>query len=395
MTTKQKIKQHALNSLLVVMTSIIKILMVVFCTIYFIIPFIRVLLQLLEVVYALTDMSLTGALKELGFLILDLAIYLGMIFIFFTIKQGLKTLEKKNEKYRQFLYQYRKSKSIGLGYKIASYILLIGGSILFLFPMFWMIASSTKTDIEIYQQMGKLSGFLPNIKNFSQWFDGYKSVIFNYHLWKYAINSVIYAIVILIGNILVNSFAGYAFAKLKFPGKNLLFTIIILLLIIPVETTMIPLYTIVHNLGLTGTVFAIIIPPLVSVYNIFLFKQFFQSIPKELEEAAEIDGASKFRIYRSIILPLSKPILATVATFSFIGTWNDYIWPIMVLPAPSGEEWPLYPIQAALNTIQQNPTITTMEVMSSLTLTTIPMVIFYIFMQKYIVEGLSTTGVKF
>lgn len=292
------------------------------------------------------------------------------------------------------MYLWRKSKRVWRGHKFAEYFLLILGSMAFLFPLIWMIASSTKPDYEIYQQMGKIVGLLPNIKNFKNWFEGYKSVIVNYNLWKYAINTVFYAVIILTGNIIVNSLAGYALAKLNFPGKNLIFTIILLLIILPIETTMIPLYTIVHNLRFTGTILAIIIPPLVSVYNIFLFKQFFQNIPKELEEAAEIDGANKFTIYRKIILPLSKPIIATVATFSFIGTWNDYIWPIMVLPAPSGNEWPLYPIQAALNTIQQNPTITTMEVMSSLTLATIPMIIFYIFMQKYIVEGLSTTGVK-
>ncbi len=377
------------------LTALAQIIVIVFVGIYFIYPAIQVLLQFLDVIYAITDLSLNQSLKELGLLIIYLAFYLMMIFIFFFTKDKLKILESKNGKYRQLLYKLRSSNGVRNGKKLSTLILLIIGSILFLFPMIWMVASSTKTDVEIYKQMGKLSGFLPNIRNISSWFDGYKSVIINYNIWKYALNSIFYAFIILIGNIIVNSLAGYALAKFRFPGKKILMGLILALLIIPIETTMIPLYTIVHNLGFTGTIFAIIVPPLVSVFNIFLFKQFFQSIPKELEEAAEIDGATKFRIYRSIILPLSKPIIATIATFSFIGTWNDYIWPIMVLPAPSGEEWPLYPIQAALNTIQQNPTITTMEVMSSLTLTTIPMVIFYIIMQKYIVEGLGTTGVKF
>lgn len=380
--------------LLIILTAILKIVFIIFCGVYFIYPIVNILFQFLEAVYSITDLNFIGALKELGILILYLLIYLIMIFIFFGIKQWFRTLEVKNNRFRNVMYLWRKSKRVWRGHKFAEYFLLILGSMAFLFPLIWMIASSTKPDYEIYQQMGKIVGLLPNIKNFKNWFEGYKSVIVNYNLWKYAINTVFYAVIILTGNIIVNSLAGYALAKLNFPGKNLIFTIILLLIILPIETTMIPLYTIVHNLRFTGTILAIIIPPLVSVYNIFLFKQFFQNIPKELEEAAEIDGANKFTIYRKIILPLSKPIIATVATFSFIGTWNDYIWPIMVLPAPSGNEWPLYPIQAALNTIQQNPTITTMEVMSSLTLATIPMIIFYIFMQKYIVEGLSTTGVK-
>lgn len=388
------IKQHSISMLLIILTAILKIVFIIFCGVYFIYPIVNILFQFLEAVYSITDLNFIGALKELGILILYLLIYLIMIFIFFGIKQWFRTLEVKNNRFRNVMYLWRKSKRVWRGHKFAEYFLLILGSMAFLFPLIWMIASSTKPDYEIYQQMGKIVGLLPNIKNFKNWFEGYKSVIVNYNLWKYAINTVFYAVIILTGNIIVNSLAGYALAKLNFPGKNLIFTIILLLIILPIETTMIPLYTIVHNLRFTGTILAIIIPPLVSVYNIFLFKQFFQNIPKELEEAAEIDGANKFTIYRKIILPLSKPIIATVATFSFIGTWNDYIWPIMVLPAPSGNEWPLYPIQAALNTIQQNPTITTMEVMSSLTLATIPMIIFYIFMQKYIVEGLSTTGVK-
>jgi fructooligosaccharide transport system permease protein len=367
----------------------------IFMAFYFIVPIVLVLLRLLDVIYALLAVDFNESLKALGIFILYLAVFMALIFVFFTIKQKLRELEIKNKKFGAFKMRQQVSYARNLGHKGTTYLFLGLGSLIFLFPMIWMFASSTKSDVEIYRQMGEFAGFLPNFTDLSQLTYNYKSIIVDYSLWKYATNSLIYALVIVTGNIFVNSLAGYVLAKFKFPGQNAIMVMIILLLIIPIETTIIPLYTIVHNLGLTGTVFAIIIPPLVSIYNIFLFRQFFKNIPVELEEAAIIDGASKARIYFSIILPLSKPIIATIATFVFIGTWNDYVWPIMVLPAPSGDAWPLYPIQAALNTIQQNPTITSAQVMASLTLTTIPMIIFYSFMQKYIVEGLGTTGVKF
>lgn len=366
-----------------------------FLAVYFVLPIVFVLLKLLDVIYALLRLDTLDSLSTLGVFILYLLGYLLMLFVFFTIKQKEKEYEIKNEKYRAFKRRQDISYARVMGKKTTTYLLLGLFSLVFLFPMIWMVASSTKSDVEIYRQMGKFAGFIPNLSNLSQFVFNYKSIIVDYSLWKYATNSLIYSVVIVVGNVLVNSLAGYVLAKFKFPGQNAIMVMIIMLLIIPIETTVIPLYTIVHNLGLTGTVFAIIIPPLVSIYNIFLFRQFFRNIPVELEEAAIIDGASKARIYFSIILPLSKPIIATIATFVFIGTWNDYVWPIMVLPAPSGDSWPLYPIQAALNTIQQNPTITQAQVMASLTLTTIPMIIFYSFMQKYIVDGLGTTGVKF
>lgn len=374
---------------------VIHALKIVFLGMYFIIPATLVLLKLLDVLYALLRMDTMASIQTLGVFILYLAGFIALTFVFFTLKHKLKTLEYTHKPYGDFVRKQHLSYSRKLGQQFTLYFFLLVGSLVFLFPMIWMFSSSTKSDVEIYRQMGSILGFLPNISNLGQLVYNYTSIIVDYNLWKYALNSLFYASVIVTLNILVNSTAGYALAKFKFPGQNAIMILIIALLIIPIETTVIPLYTIVHNLGLTGSIFAIIIPPLVSIYNIFLFRQFFRNIPQELEEAAIIDGASKARIYFSIILPLSKPIIATIATFVFIGTWNDYVWPIMVLPAPSGDAWPLYPIQAALNTIQQNPTITSAQVMASLTLTTIPMVIFYAIMQKYIVDGLGTTGVKF
>ena len=141
------------------------------------------------------------------------------------------------------------------------------------------------------------------------------------------------------------------------------------------------------------SVLAVILPSSISVFNISLFMQFFERIPKEYEEAARIDGASSLLIFFAIILPLSKPIVATVATFCFIGTWNDYLWPTMVLPYVE-EGWPLYPIQSAVTSIQSIQGITTGEIMAALIVTSVPIFIVYVVAQKYIMQGFGTAGLK-
>ncbi len=267
-------------------------------------------------------------------------------------------------------------------------------AILFIFPLVWMIVTSTKTEVQYAYDLGSLRTFLPNLKDLSTFFDNYGSVLTQYDIWKYALNSFAYAAAVVVGNVLINALGGYVMAKFSFPGKGFISFLIMFLLIVPVETTIIPLYSIVHNLGLSGTVLAVIMPPLVSVFNIFLFQQFFTNISKEYIEAAELDGASQLKIFSVIMIPLSMPIVATVATFAFIGVWNDYIWPTMVLPSPQPGEWPLYPIQAALTTIQSIEGVTTGEVMASLVITSIPIFLIYVFAQKYIVEGIGAGGLK-
>ena len=198
-------------------------------------------------------------------------------------------------------------------------------------------------------------------------------------------------------NGVVNGLAGYVLAKFDFPAKGFFSFIILFLIVVPIETSIIPLYIIVKQiLGLRQnlSILAVILPSVISVFNIFLFTQFFQSIPKEYEEAMHIDGCSRVRVFFDLILPLSKPIVATTAVFTFIGVWNDYIWPTMVLPNYGDDSWPLYPIQAALASIQSIPEVTSGEIMASLVITSIPIFILYAAAQKYIVKGFGTAGLK-
>ena len=286
----------------------------------------------------------------------------------------------------------RRAKKITM--RTVTYVGCIVLAIFFIFPLLWMIVTSTKTEMQYANDLGSFATFLPNVSDLSTFFDNYLSVLTEYDIWKYALNSLGYAAAVVVCNIIVNALAGYVMAKFTFPGKGFISFLIMFLLIVPVETTIIPLYSIVHNLGISGTVLAVILPAIVSVFNIFLFQQFFTNIPREYIEAAQLDGANQMKIFFIIMMPLSAPIVATVATFAFIGVWNDYIWPTMVLPSPQGDEWPLYPIQAALTTIQSIEGVTTGEVMASLVLTIIPIFLVYVFAQKYIVEGISVGGLK-
>lgn len=287
----------------------------------------------------------------------------------------------------------KSAKTKKIAKNITFYVLVSLLALLFVFPLIWMISTSTKTEVKFNLDRGSLLTFIPDFASPKTFFGNYKSVLTEYGIWRNALNSFFYCAVVMVGCVLVNALAGYVLAKFDFPGKGFVSFMILFLIVVPVETTIIPLFSIVFELKLDGTIFAVLLPPLISIFNIFLFRQFFEGIPKEYEEAASIDGASSLRIFFSVIIPMSKPIVATVATFAFIGTWNDYVWPTMVLPSPLAGEWDWLPIQAAITSIEaRNPT--TGEMMSALVITSIPIFLVYTFAQKYIVQGFGASGLK-
>ena len=270
-------------------------------------------------------------------------------------------------------------------------------SLIFVLPILYMLATSTKSEVAYAESIGTVGMFLPDFANLGTAFANYESVLVNYDIWMYALNSFAYAAIVIVLNVLINGLAGYVMAKLRFPGKRFLSFLIIFLIVVPVETSIIPLYSIVKiMLGLKQemSVWGVILPASISIFNIFLFTQFFQNIPKEYEEAARIDGATTLGVFIKVIMPLSKPIIATVAVFCFIGVWNDYLWPSMILPSADTGTWSLLPIQTALMSITTNEGITTGEIMSSLVITSIPIFAIYVAAQKYIVQGFGTAGLK-
>ena len=265
-------------------------------------------------------------------------------------------------------------------------------SLIFVLPIVYMLAVSTKSQLAADQASG-LGLFLPDFANLGTFFENYRKVFTDYGIWRNALNSLIYAAIAIVLNILVNGLAGYALSKFDFPGKKLFTFMVLFLSIVPIETSIVPMYAIVTQiLKLNGrlAVIGVILPAVINIFNIFLFMQFFESIPKDYQEAARIDGATDLGIFFKIILPLSKPIVATVAVFCFIGVWNDYLWPMMLLTGNQD----LMPIQAVLQTIQNFDGVTTGEIMASLVVTSLPIFIIYIVAQKYIVQGFGSAGLK-
>ena len=285
----------------------------------------------------------------------------------------------------------KKSKKNVFG-KIIYYIFGAVISLTFILPILYMLSCSTKSEETIAKHAGTLLMFVPDFAHINHFFDNYGVLFGDYNVVLYSLNSLLYAAIIIVLNILVNGLAAYAISKLRFPGKRFFNFIIMFLIIVPVETSIIPMYSICRSLlGLKQnlSILAIILPATISIFNIFLFIQFFSSIPKDFEEAARMDGANTLQVFFKVILPLSKPILATVAVFCFIGTWNDYLWPTMILTNQD-----MFPIQAALTTIQSIEGITTGQIMASLVVTTIPIFIIYVLAQKYIVKGFGAGGLK-
>ena len=273
---------------------------------------------------------------------------------------------------------------------IVEYTLLILLAMIFLFPMIWMIVSSMKPEADVFNNLTSFKAFLPSL-NPTNWFKTYQEVVSRFSVGTYLFNSLFYALTFAFGSILVNSLAGVAFAKINFSGKKVIFGLLLALLIIPMETVLIPQFTIITKLGLVNNRLAVILPGIASAFNIYLFRNFFIAIPEEIIESAKLDGASTLQIFFKIMLPMSKPAIATVGVLSFIGSWNDYIWPLMVLTDKSK-----FSMQVAITAINTTQPVYINQVMAVLTISTIPLIIVYIVAQKYIVQGLggSGTGIK-
>lgn len=292
--------------------------------------------------------------------------------------------------------QRRELKNNKIKRTVGNVFIYIGLGILcvfFLFPIWWMVVNSLKTHAQVYENISNLKTFLPATWNVTQWFRSY-GMLFNTfdYFGQSIINSIVYTGITILGVLIINSIAGYALARIKFPGCNFLVNVILIILMVPVETSIVPLYVILSKLGLLQThtrVIGYLIPSFVSPYYIFMFRSFFMGIPKEIEEAASIDGAGRFRIFFNLIFPVSLPVFATVGIFTFMGAWNDYVFAQLMFSNPAQQ-----PLQVFLQLINNfNPKDISLT-MAALTFSTIPIALVYIFCQRYIVEGVSFGGLK-
>ena len=278
-------------------------------------------------------------------------------------------------------------KKPSLSKQILIYIGMTVAALIFMFPLIWMIVSSFKDDAMIFSDITSLKSFLPAFKE--DIFFNYKEVLAKLPLIKAMLNSLSYIVVIIALGLIVNSMAGYAFARLKFPKKNLFFSLILAVMIIPGQTVMLPQFSIIYKLGLSNSYLALILPAIASPMYIFLFRQNFMGIPESIEEAAKLDGASAVRTFFQLIVPLAKPVYATVSILVFIACWNDFVWPVMVISDNSKQT-----IQMALSSLFSIQPVNYGNVMAGLTLVTIPVLIIFLSLQKYYVAGIASTGAK-
>ena len=267
-------------------------------------------------------------------------------------------------------------------------VILIIASLFFLFPVIWMLANSFKPDAAITSDMNSLSAFVPPAINGS-FFDNYIAVLTNTSFIRYMVNTLFYAELLIVLGVIVNGLAGYALAKIKFPFRERWLLIIMLLMIVPMETIITIHFLFIAKLGLLNTVIGYILPMIVNPFNIFLFRQVFVSLPDDVYEAAQLDHCRPIKYFFTMVLPMSKSVVATVSVFTFLNVWNDYLWPSLVFT--SGD---LLTAQIGLNAITSNDNTTMGQTLAVITMVTIPVIIIYSLFSKQIVEGVVSTGSK-
>ena len=261
-------------------------------------------------------------------------------------------------------------------------------SVFFLFPVIWMLANSFKPDAAITADMNSVAAFVPPAPD-GNFFDNYIEIITNTSFLRYMGNTLLYAAILIVLGIIVNGLAGYALAKINFPFREQWLLIIMMLLIVPTETVITIHFLIIAKAGLLNTILGYILPAIVNPFNIFLFRQFCVSLPDDVYEAAQLDFCGPVKYFFTMVLPMSKTVVATVSVFTFLNVWNDYLWPSLVFTSSD-----LLTAQIGLNSITSNENTTMGQTLAVITLVTIPVIIIYSLFSKQIVEGVTSTGSK-
>ena len=266
--------------------------------------------------------------------------------------------------------------------RIPIYILFITLAVIMLVPVVWLLFGAFKPDNEIISYPPTFFPHAFTLKNFTKCMQ-------RIDIWRYMLNSAVFSFGTTIPSILVNSLAGYAFARYEFKGKNIIFVIFLATMMIPFQVIMIPEFLEIHALGIYDNYWGLIVPKIASAYWIFMMRSAFSGLPKELEEAARIDGLGEFGIYARIMLPLVKPAIVTMIILSVNGNWNDLLWPLIMTSSSK-----MRTLANGLAMFVGARTIEYGAAFAGASLSLIPMLILYIFGQKYFVEGQATSGLK-
>ncbi|MCM3731146.1 carbohydrate ABC transporter permease [Fictibacillus nanhaiensis] len=266
--------------------------------------------------------------------------------------------------------------------KIVFYTTISLGALIMIIPFLWMLSTSIKDQ---GATMTLPPQFIPETITFTN----YAQVAESFPIWKFLFNSFFVAVTSTLGQLLLCSMAAYAFSRLHFKGRDTLFLIYLATLMVPMQVTMTPQFILMKYLGWLDTYQGLILPGLFNAFGTFLLRQFFLGIPKSLEEAAFIDGASHFRVFFQIILPLSKPALATLAIFSFMQSWNNFLWPLIIV---SNQD--LMTVPLGLSILQGRWATDWNLLMAGVVISVIPILAVYLFAQKYFIKGITLSGIK-
>jgi multiple sugar transport system permease protein len=259
---------------------------------------------------------------------------------------------------------------------------LAGGAFLTLFPLLWMVSAS-------FMSSGEATTFPPHVFPHTPTLDQYRQLFVRLNIGRAFFSSTVIAIAVTVCSVLFGSMAGYAFARLRFPGRDRTFALLLIGLVIPPQVGMLPLFLMMKSMHLVNTYLGAILPSVVTVFGIFLVRQFMLSVPQDLLEAARIDGASEWRIYWSVVMPLAAPILATLATFMFMSTWNDFMWPLIVLSDQSH-----YTLPVAVANLNGEHVLDVELMMASSMVTVLPVLLLFVILQRQYIAGIMAGSVK-
>jgi len=266
--------------------------------------------------------------------------------------------------------------------KLATYFFLTLGALIMIVPFIWMVSTSLKSQQQLFTWPPT---WIPNPFVWSNYSEVFSRINFS----LYGLNTLKISVAVTIGRLILCSMAGYGFARMKFPGKDFLFLLILATMMISAQVTMIPNFVIMRYLGLVDTHMGVILPQLADGFSIFLMRQFFLTFPFELEDAAKLDGCNPLMFYIRILLPNSKPILATLAVMTFQGVWNDFLWPLVMLTSPGKRT-----LAVGLSYLVGQYTTRWDLQMAGSVLTVLPILILFFLLQKYFVQSIKMTGLK-
>jgi multiple sugar transport system permease protein len=288
---------------------------------------------------------------------------------------------QRTETSRKLAASRRRKLAVTWFWKGIGLLILAGVSIFILFPAAWMISTSLKPDDQV-----AMTNWIPHPVVWVNYVRAWKSVPFT----QYTINTALYAAVVVVADVISNSLVAYGFAKLRFPGRNFLFGLVLSTMMIPGMVTMIPQYILFAKLHWVGSYLPLVVPHFFAgAFYVFLIRQNFLGIPEELSEAARIDGANDLWIWWKVIMPLSKPVLATVAIFTFEGAWNDYVGPVLYL-----NDSKLYTLQVGLAMFKSTSDTQWQHLMAASIVVMLPIIILFSAFQRYFVEGAAVSGIK-